>query len=62
MCSAVDREPLGGVFLGVGVLASRAGEVMLCLAILAKAVSKAGVEFEHNESASAQPLRGVRDG
>jgi WXG100 family type VII secretion target len=39
-----------------------AGEVMLGLSILADAVGKAGGAYQHNEAASAQALRGVKDG
>ncbi|MDI3313428.1 MAG: WXG100 family type VII secretion target [Mycobacterium sp.] len=39
-----------------------AGEVMLGLSILAEAVGGAGVEFQDNESISAQRLGGVADG
>ncbi|BBY07519.1 WXG100 family type VII secretion target [Mycobacterium noviomagense] len=39
-----------------------AGEVMLGLSILAEAVGKAGTAYQHNESASAHALRGVKGG
>jgi WXG100 family type VII secretion target len=39
-----------------------AGEVMLGLSMLAKAVGDAGVDYQDNESVSARRLGGVADG
>jgi WXG100 family type VII secretion target len=57
------RGGAGGAYSSAWELWHRgAGEVMLGLTMLAKAIDGAGVEYRSNESASARALGGVRDG
>jgi WXG100 family type VII secretion target len=57
------RGEAGGAYGSAWELWHRgAGEVMLGLSMLAKAIDGAGAEYRNNESASAWALGGVGDG
>ena len=57
------RGASGGAYASAWELWRRgAGEVQLGLLQLARSVGKAGVGYQQNEAASAEALRGVRDG
>jgi WXG100 family type VII secretion target len=57
------RGASGGAYASAWELWRRgAGEVQLGLLQLARSVGESGVAYQQNEAASAEALRGVRDG